>query len=341
MPHFPVSITSKWGCLTAALLSLGACGGGAGGSQIASIPAPPAPPASATPPPPLQPAHIGLVSASPFITLGIGDTYSANSNGGGELPLTGPDRSQSVQFTYVPSSDTYQISLPNFETGKLVTQGLNGSSGQVATGTFNKVTLGSSQTLQSVGVNLPVPGSNQSPYNYTSFASWAGSLGQVSGRNTFSEGYFAYGIPTKTGDVPITGTGTYNAQILGSSGRGEYFSIEGDVSMSFDFAAGTLSGAMHPVINYNGFDTNLDFGKYDFTQTIYSRGATNFSGAFIVPGMPEGTSQSFFEGAFTGPGAAELLARFQAPYLLNGQTGMLSGVWIGKNSNSVPVSVSH
>lgn len=101
--------------------------------------------------------------------------------------------------------------------------------------------------------------------------------------------------------------------------------------MSFDFSAGTLAGTMHPGLS-DGFGGIADYGKYDFTQTVYSRGATNFSGAFIVPGIPDGTSHSFFEGAFTGPGAAELLARFQAPFLYNGQTGTMSGVWVGKKN---------
>ena len=327
-------------CLSAALLSLGACGGGSGGSQIASVPPPPpAPPTSAPPPPPpapppSAPAHIALVSADPFVTLGVGDTYSTNSTGSDDKPLAGPDRSQSVQFTYAPASDTYQISLPNFETGKLVTTYLNGSYGQVATSTGNKVTLGSSPTLQSVLVSLPVPGSNFSQYSYTTWGSWTGALGQVSGRNTFGEGNFAYGIPTKAGDIPLTGTGSYLALVVGSNGDGFNGStpISGDVSLSFDFAAGTLAGTMHAGI-FDDFDGIIrDYGRYAFTQTVYSRGATNFSGAFIVPGIPDGTSRSFFEGAFTGPAGAELMARFQAPYLFNGQTGMMSGIWIGKKN---------
>lgn len=104
---------------------------GGGGIEVLPTPLPSTP--TPTPSTPLQPAHIGLVSANPFVTLSIGDTFSVSPTGCDEHALAGPNRTQSVHFTYLPASDIYQISLPNFETGKLVTVGLNGSEGQVAT----------------------------------------------------------------------------------------------------------------------------------------------------------------------------------------------------------------
>ena len=100
---------------------------------------------------------------------------------------------------------------------------------------------------------------------------------------------------------------------------------------------GTLAGSMHPTI-YDEFDSFfVDFGRYDFTQTNYAKGGTTFAGAFVVPGLPDATPQSFFEGAFTGPGGAEVLARWQAPFVVSGDwsipdgtKGVLSGIWIGK-----------
>ena len=49
-----------------------------------------------------------------------------------------------------------------------------------------------------------------------------------------------------------------------------------------------------------------------------------------VPGLPN--ADSSFEGNFTGPNAAELMARFEAPFLVDGQQGTLSGAWVGKKN---------
>jgi hypothetical protein len=180
-------------------------------------------------------------------------------------------------------------------------------------------------------VALPVPGSQNSRYSYTSYGSWSGQSGQTAdGRTIRSEGVFAYGIPTLAGDVPVTGSATYMAQIFGSSGPGtsDFPVVGGDVSLLFDFGQGKLSGSMHPQINDNFDGIHVDFGRYDFKDTVYSTGSTTFSGRFAVPGLP--AADSFFDGNFTGPGAAELMARFSAPFVQGGQTGTLSGVWVGK-----------
>jgi len=88
---------------------------------------------------------------------------------------------------------------------------------------------------------------------------------------------------------------------------------------------------MHPQIvdGFNG--VFADFGQYDFTQTVYSTGSQTFSGAFVVPGLPG--ADSSFNGRFTGPAAAELMAIFQAPYVLSGHQGNLSGIWIGRKDH--------
>jgi hypothetical protein len=73
-------------------------------------------------------------------------------------------------------------------------------------------------------------------------------------------------------------------------------------------------------------------GEYRLTDIAYSAGGTAFSGKFAVPGAsaPDG----FFEGFFTGPQAAELMVRWQAPFLhAELKTwGTMFGVWIGKSS---------
>jgi hypothetical protein len=262
----------------------------------------------------------------------MADTYSTDSAGNHATPLSGPS-AQNVQFSYDPASNLYFISLPGFQQGYLDNIAYNGSAGQVATGSVSQVAELSFGVLQPVFVTLPVPGSTFSPYTYTSLGSWNGQTGTAANGDILrSEGIFAYGIPTAPGDVPTIGSASYTAEIIGTLGPDTYppNGVGGDVSLLFNFAAGTLSGSMHPQI-IDGFDgIFVDFGHFDFTQTVYSPGSTAFSGKFIVPGLPN--ADSSFNGIFTGPQAVELMAQFQTPFLLNGDQGTISGVWVGKKN---------
>lgn len=281
----------------------------------------------------MPPDHLGLISGQPFAALAVADGYSTDSSGNGRAALSGPT-AVDMQFSYDASTNTYRITLPGFQAGTLAGTGYSGSSGQVATSSGSHVTAGSSTALQPVFVTLPVPGSAFSPYAYTSFGSWNGQTGETAdGRIIRSEGIFAYGIPTQPGDVPLSGSASYAAQIRASLGPGvgDFPFVGGDVRLMFDFGQGKLSGFMHPQIADSFDGIFVDFGQYDFAQTVYSKGSTTFSGKFVVPGLP--SADSFFDGKFTGPGAAELMARFVAPYVSDGgQTGTISGVWVGKKN---------
>jgi hypothetical protein len=320
--------------LCVSTLAISGCGGG--GSGMSFIPAPPpAPTPSPTPTPtpagPIAPDHLGLVSSQPFAVLAEGDTYSApESSEQNAKRISGPS-AQDVQFSYDGASNSYQISIPGFHAGTLTNTSYNGSSGQPAGGSFSQVSEGSSTALQPLYVTLPTPGSEWSPYSYTSYASWSGKTGiAANGDTIFQEGYLAYGIPTLAGDVPITGSATYSAQVMGSIGANFFVPVSGTADLSFDFGAGKLTGSMHAGIfdYFDGFV--MDFGKYEFTQTNYSTGSTTFSGKFVVPGAPN--ADSSFSGMFTGPAAAELMARFEAPYVHDGQQGTMSGIWVGKKN---------
>lgn len=325
-------MTIRYARLLCALITLpllSACGGGAT-REIASLPPTPPPP----PPPPaqhdpvLQPEHIGLVSNEPFITFGVGDRYTVSPTGGDETAMAGPDFSGQVDFSYSPATGKYQINLPGVGSGELVQKGLNGSEGQVAT----SAVLGLKGLESTTSVTLQVPGGHFSPYTYTSFGSWLAAEGKTGTRDTYNEGWFVYGIPAKAADMPLSGKGSYSAQVLGSLGSGYSIPVTGDVQLTFDFGAGSLAGSMHAGI-FDEFDGIIkDFGTYDFTQTVYATGSTTFSGRFVVPNLPNGTVDSAFQGAFTGPNATELMARFKAPYSFQGATGTMSGIWIGKRN---------
>lgn len=306
--------------LAGVVMGTAACGGGG----VNSTPLPPVTPAPTPGDAPIPPQHIGLVSSAPFAVLAMGASYEADASGAPTTLLSGPS-SQNVQFSYDPASNSYQITVPGFQAGTLTNTGYGGSAGRIATSSTSQVAVGSSASLQPLFVVLPVPGSSYSSYTYTSFGSWNGKTGAAS----TSVGTFAYGVPTALGDVPTTGSATYNATVEGSTVDPNYF-IRGTAALQFDFAAGTLAGHLDPTISsIFGLGEQYSLGRYDFSNTVFGVGSTSFSGKLSQSGL-SGTGS--FNGLFTGPSAAELMAQFTAPYVFNGQQGSMSGVWVGKKN---------
>ena len=289
-------------------LVLAACGGGSTIGYLSSVPPSrptptptptpkPTPTPSPAPTPPPVPAGgpAGLQSSAPFAT------YAA-SNSGPSL----------VQFSYSAADNRYTISLPGLPSGQLTTLGGNGSFDDKGWIHLTS-TYGSVAGAEGATVMLDWPAS--SDFKFTSHGWWYGRSGVV--------GDFAYGIPTPAGDVPVTGTATYGGSVYGET-DGTY-PVGGTVSMTFDFAAGTLSGVMKPA--YADWDY-VPLGDYVFRDTVFSPGSTHFSGAFSVGGKAVPSS---FEGSFTGPQAAELMAGWTAPYNnADLGTGTMWGVWLAK-----------
>jgi hypothetical protein len=177
-----------------------------------------------------------------------------------------------------------------------------------------------------------VPGTEFSPYSYTTFGSWTGTLGQTAdGRISRAEGFLAYGIPTAAAGIPISGSATYSATVQGGTPTG--FFIGGAATLQFQFAAGILSGHFDPIIYDWDFPANL--GRYDFSNTVFAAGSPNFSGTLSQAGV---TGTGSFNGQFTGPQAEELMAGFVAPLNnpfvgpMGGVPDTMFGVWVGKKN---------
>ena len=86
-------------------------------------------------------------------------------------------------------------------------------------------------------------------------------------------------------------------------------------------------GYLHLELN-DGTGAYFNLGEWYFQDIVYTPGGTSFSGTFALPG---GGTGGFFEGVFTGPGASELMVRWQAPFIdpeFKTQ-GTIYGVWIG------------
>ena len=98
--------------------------------------------------------------------------------------------------------------------------------------------------------------------------------------------------------------------------------IDGTIALNFNFGSGALSGNIDPTLGGNSLPSLA------FTNTVYSTGATTFSGQFgtALPGM------NSFSGLFTGPSAQELIGNFAFPYQSPGDASnqQAAGAFVAK-----------
>lgn len=172
--------------------------------------------------------------------------------------------------------------------------------------------------------------------NYASFLRFEAR--QPAGIYTnIDEGFIAFGLPTGAGDVPTSGSGTYDALVIGQSNYGplgtaaQPFDISGQARLVFNFAAGSLSGYMDPVATLRSSGVSYNLGRYDFTNTSFTPGATTFNGQFSFD--PD-SSNNFFNGQFMGPEAQELIARWHSAFTnpITGQRMPMFGIWAGRRT---------
>ena len=305
----------RGGFAAIAALAIAGCGGGGSTGGVQSVPTPPPaptppPPPAPSGPPPIPAGPIGLQSNAPFATQAA---YSSGDGFGGG--------SDAVQFSYSAADQSYTIAVPGHSPGQLVTTSGNGSSDK---GVWLSL-VSTNNNVSAQPVDRPVQVALDWPATYTLTYTSAGDWYE-GGPFTANHGYFAYGIPTAAGDMPITGAASYTGNARGMTDSDIY--VDGSVQLSFDFGAGTLSGEMKPVLwPWDG----VPLGTYIFRDTDYSTGSTTFSGSFIVPNS---NAPSSFSGNFNGPQAAEFMANWRAPYLdpSTGQSGMMAGIWTGKKN---------
>jgi hypothetical protein len=306
-----------FGCT--ALLMLSACDGG-GTTGVLNFPSPPPPTPTPTPTPAptpattTAPAPFGLKATQQFVTFGV---LSPSNAGAYALQPTDAD---AIKFSWSAEANAYLMTLPGFPPSKLslTFPGNNplafygtdadGNRLPLAITLWTSDIVGLNLSYSSLGFYSTYPSDAMKPYLYSTFA---------------------YGVPTAEGDVPKVGTATYGAKVYGITTSGNGYDITGDAQLVFDFGAGSLSGFMRPRLfsDWDGVDRALP--QYDFKQTIYSPGSNTFGGKFNVPDAP---TDSAFQGRFTGPGAAELIAGFRAPYLdpFDNSWKTMAGVWLGK-----------
>ena len=255
------------------------------------------------------------------------DDGSEGSTGGAAAPLTAPSPTPTPpQYTATPApfnltqSRTFDIlgwdSWPSAPTPSTIQFRWNAAIGQyevLAPGYADWSRLEALQDLQFGGL----------PYHHDVFGSggtklpfwmlvWAPPMPPAERRDVgnariFESGsaraWFAFGIATAPGDVPVSRTMTC------SFGEDEI----GEGVLTFDLAAGTVSGWAQP------FWVNV---RYQLVQTSLAPGATTFAATFGTDGV--------LEGRFFGPQAVNVAVRAKGGgQFSEAVTGIMTGVCHG------------
>jgi len=297
----------------ASTLCLAGCGGGGGGGAgLASTPTPvPTPTPTPTPTPATRAVKIfpDINVSTDFATLGI----EANRVGNSPRTLT----TNGFSVRYDASSGVYVMDFPS-----AVPAGFYEFGGNTPNATWWGGELLEPNGNAPASVAVLKPSNPQLQLSYTSLAIY-----DTSGMSPEPYGAVAFGTATPTSAMPVTGSASYSAFVAGSTFDNQYY-IRGSASLSFDFGAGTLSGHLDPLI-YDMSGGALSLGRYSFTNTVFGVGSNGFSGQLTNPAV-SGTGA--FTGLFTGPAAQELMARWQAPFVIpySQTTSQMFGVFVGK-----------
>lgn len=309
--------------LVAATLLLAACGGS--GDGIASVPAPaltpaplptPSPSPTPTPPPPFQPVAATIFPEPLYnpqlIVTGKGWQLDYVPNTAGVLNLQDAD---AFSVSYDQVSKTYQITVP-----------VAGSGTIMRTGEYSTYPFDYASPLPGFGADpsgknatdyccnaLSISASDhpQTRYHYVSFVDFFAPAPAGTNLETMAYGTFAVGQPTRTGEVPVSGTARYTGNVFGHfAGDGGATWIEGTSQFDFDFTRSLLTGDMTLSVACM-MGCVYDSVVYTLTNTQYGQGSTTFSGSLTTAGAPADGS---FSGLFAGPGAIEMMSQFQVPF---------------------------
>lgn len=295
-------ITSKNSILAAAAsLALSACGGA--GIGVGSTPPPPL---TATPP---------ASAASTAVELFQNPASQEFATSGSGAPL---------RIRYDAASNKYEVNTGSGQWNALLDD--PNSSPLPGNPNVNFAIAGGGFLMIRAHYAYPADYS----YRYSNLAVWSGpgANGQSVG------GYTAVGIPTSLAGVPRTGSASYQGLIEGGStvvcacgwdGQQANATIDGSVSLTFDFGQGSLSGALHPSLYA---DKHYDLGTLAFTNTVFGIGSQNFSGTFAT----SVSGPNAFSGMFTGPNAQELIGNWSFPFTspLDGTIQSATGAMIAK-----------
>lgn len=313
-------LSCKHVVLATAACTLAACGGGGGSSSLNST-LPPSP----TPTP--TPSAVVRIFPSPvpgeYVSVGVSSASSLLEEDDRLTNISSADANQAhIRYN---AAGYYEIALPGAAWDRLVHyKGLVNPTSE-----NNYFQPGS--LAQNRG-SLTISKSRDKGYLYSELGSWATDLAAAA-----PFGFVAFGTPTPTGAIPVTGSASYAGDIAGTAdimfpdglyGGSFPASVEGSIALNFNFGAGTLGGSMKVIINEGMGYTDL--GSFAFADTVFSAGSPTYSGKFVS--SVAGTN--YFLGRFTGPNAQETIGAWALPFLYpaDGKPHQAIGAFIAKRN---------
>ena len=232
---------------SAGALALTACGAGA---QMTTNTVP-SPPAAPNPTPALSPAASVTIVNNPsvgsFGSVGASTNLleTAASRFG---PISTADADQPhIRYT---SGALYEIQLPGKDWDSLVPyKGL-------ANPTTDNVSFQPASAAES-GALFNTITARWAGYSYSDYGAWYS-------RETGRYGWVAVGVPTAASAIPVMGSATYHGDVHGSADIMQTdplslpthypSSVDGKITLNFDFEKGTLAGAMDLFLASASFD---------------------------------------------------------------------------------------
>jgi hypothetical protein len=282
------------------VLMLAGCGGGSGGGVVSG------------PPPVTYPTIAGLTGTTALPGKAVRFDFSRPSGAG--VPTIGAEM-PNLEISYDASNRTYILRSVETSGGAPIEQRF-GPAQQVAglpnnydaTTTAGGVTKVSRFQVES-GVNL----------SYSGLGHW--ETGGTSDNNqNFYDFYFSYGIQTKPGDLPKTGTASYS---LGLRGEGPA-PVIGNGSLSADFGAGTVAISLSPEYFYRpGQGPNV-------FATLTGNGTINSASPGFGMNIAGNGYTGSVNGLFYGPQASEVGGAFSV--LTSGGDVAAAGAFSGRRN---------
>ncbi|WP_404482449.1 transferrin-binding protein-like solute binding protein [Novosphingobium sp. BL-52-GroH] len=272
-------------------LALSACGGGSGG--VNSTPTPTPTPTPAPTPTPTSPALGVTTGTTAFATSSTHTTQRLAEQG--DVVTTSSAQSAALTFRYDAGAKAYSVS----GSGVSSTFGKEQSLGDNETGDalFSRQFEGGRESLTLFNPQRLGGGTRS-----VSLGLWQ----RRTGTSDFQFDVFVYGFPTKTADVPVSGSATYDVDLFGVASPIGYFprSVIGDGTFSIDFAHGLFAMSGQAGEYNNDADYSTCCATWQGAGYLGSNGG--LSGYFNFGGREGNSYRSSISGSLYGPGGAEV-----------------------------------
>ena len=192
------------------------------------------------------------------------------------------------------------------------------------------------------GGRLLRPGAGNSliELTYTSYGSWETGAGDdgSSLSQDFTRYHSVFGFPTKSNEMPTSGSANYSGVLFGVAGTSNnvggagtndtYYGLSGTIDLSVNFGTESWSGTINPIGDDRNSDAVRDFGIFSFSDGTISEALLQNAEIDFGTTLSVGT----IFGHFFGPQAAEVGGGFGIYFpdpLESGNNLSIDGLFVG------------